>query len=191
MEINWIFLSRHRSLLATRVGIIIYLISVMGSKLYFFSRAESKLTRFSVGIELDLFFVRGHNRLRFCVQVEKLLGFNLWVDISLVFSGGSKMTWFLCAGTKRLAFSVGIGWLPFRADGRNWLVYCMLAEYHLVLGWASNSTSFSCGWSELTWFQWRDRNWIVFCVGFENDFVMVFGSKLSMGIEMYLDFVWG
>ena len=123
---------------------------------------------FNVGIEIELVFVRV-STLTFFVCVEKYL----------VLVYGSKLAWFWCAGRKRLVFSVGIDWLSCYAGGRNWLGFCMLAEYHLILVWASNLTSFlylwskltcfHCGGRNLTWFHCRDRNWLGFDVGVEND----------------------
>ena len=132
---------------------------------------------FGVGSELRLFFVRGSKSISVWCAGRKLLGVNLWIEIDFVFSVGIDIDLVLSAGRRWLVFCVGIDWLSFCAGGRNLVGVCKLAENESVLVWASNLTSFLCGWSELTWFQCRDRIWLGFGVGVGNDLVLVLGSE--------------
>ena len=79
----------HRNRLDVRVGTEIDLVSVMGSKLTWFSCTGSKLMR--VGVKIDFgFYLRVENYL-VLIYRSKLTWFLAW---------GSKLAWFLCAGRK-------------------------------------------------------------------------------------------
>ena len=140
-----------------------------GPALIKFFCCDRKWPGFIVGIEIDLFLCGGQNRHRFSLRAENYLVIIYISELTWFLAWGSKLTWFSCAGRKWLALIVGIDWVSFRAGGRNWLDFYMLAENQLVLEWASNLTSFLSGWSKMTWFYcgvsnltWvhgRDHNW--------------------------------
>ena len=154
----------------------------------FFYLRDRNWHGFSVRIALDFFLCGGQNWSGLC-SGRNFLGFPLWIEIDVVFRTGIEIDLVFECVPKRLVFSVGINWLCFCAGGRNWLGFCMMAENRSVLAWASNLTSSLCGLSKLTWlccggsnstwFRCRDKNWLGFDVGFENDLVLVFGSKLT------------
>ena len=189
IEINCVFVSEHRIDLIFEWGSKLTWFQWRGRLCFCYYVQDRNWLGFSVEIEIDFFLCGSRNRLRFCVRVESWLVFIYGSKLTWFLAWGSKLTWFLCTGGKRLVFSVGIAWHSFFAGGRHWLGFCMLAESQLVLMWAWNLTSFLCGWSKLTWlnyrgsnltwFQCRDRNRIGFGVGVENDLALVFGSKLS------------
>ena len=164
IEINWVFVSGHqnrldiewdRSWLDFSDGIAINLVwNWLG---------------FSVGIELDFFFVRGSKSTSIlCVGRNYLV---------LIY--GSKLNWFLCASRRWLVFSVRIDWLSFCAGGRNLLDFCMLADNHLVLVWASNLTSFCVGGRNWLDFILGDQTWLDFIAGIGIGLVLLWGSKTT------------
>ena len=197
-------------------GIEIDLTSVLGSKLTWLLCGYHNWFGCRVGVDWLVFCVGGRSRLGFCMWSRNRLIFAWVVEVDFFFSVGdgtcldfslgmeliwllwrwSKLTWFQCRDRNWLGFIVGMGWLFFYVGGRNRLVFCMRSGNHLVLEWASKLTCFSCGSSQLTWFQCEDRNWLGFVVAVESDlFFLVPGSKLTrflcQGLEVDLIVEWG
>ena len=122
-----------------------------GSKLTWFQWWGRNKLGFTCGIEICLvwaagsnltcFLSRCQNGLRFCVRAENYL--------DLVFR--SQLTWFLCAGRKRLVFSVGIDWLSFWAGGRNWLDFIVGDRTWLDYSLGIGIDLFFGGGSKMTW----------------------------------------
>ena len=124
------FLSGDRNRLDIRVGIEIYLISVLVSKLTWFYLRDRNSLGFSVGIDLDLFFVQESKSNSVLCAGRTWPGFNLWIEIHVVDSVGIEVDLDFACGPKMTRFSVGMDWLSFCAGGRIWLDFCMLAEYN-------------------------------------------------------------
>ena len=142
----------------------------------------------SFRVDLDLFSLRGLKSTSVLWAGRKQPGLNLWVEFCLLLSWRSKMTWFLCAGQNCLVSRVNIDLLSFVRVVEIDLVFGS-PKNQFVSDWASNLTSFSCGWPTLawlhcgrsnsTWIRYRDRNWHGCSVGVKNGMVLVFGSKLT------------
>ena len=91
-------MSGHRNPLDIRLGIKINFVSVMVSKLTWFSCAGCNSLGFSVGIEHDLFLYGGQNRLPFCVRAENYLVLIYGSRFAWFSAWGSILAWILCAG---------------------------------------------------------------------------------------------
>ena len=149
IEINLVFVWRHRNWLDVRMGIELAWFQWCRRTWLDFCVRDRIWHGFSVGIESDLFFCAGDPNW-LCAGLNYLV-LSVMVDL-----------FGFCAG-----------------DGRNWLGFWMRAANRLVLAWESRLTCFFSGWSMLTWFLCGDRTWLDVSLGIGIDLFCVWGAKTT------------